>query len=560
MLSDGWKAFVFCFLGLLLLVGGAAVPAHLRSVDWDILVAAGRDSPSLVSVAARLQGEGKVGTARLLLETARGFAPDEARDLLARGEDILRSNRPLAPWGGPSPWLNRFAANVVPDPTGRPPAVLEWLLPETVRNALLRPLTASTHPTTMALVGCRQLKETTLFPPVNSASGQPLDAALLLAGALVESGRIHPSLMIEFERAATAALKGQPSTPLESGLLELLAVARYLNWDQLATLAENCEDRATLKALVTGAGANGARWGPLFSAVVLNGGAREVATFLDRNGSNGNDATADLQTALGMGTGAVQELLHRGQPLRREPVRRWVEQRLHLTEAGAALARVAGRAPVFALGLKYLLWADGVFLLVMGLWYARRLTLGDVNRQFEPRPSLPRMAAVTAAVAVLLFLGSERLLNLKSNTAKGAPARPFPVFTARLRPDIALTKTPAMNEKIIAMLVAFFVIQFTMYLVALGRVRHIRGRVVEGAVKLRLLDNEESMFDAPLYIGIGGSVLALVMRLSGFDEVSLMASYSSTLFGILFCFILKVVHVRPYRQRLILESAERKLA
>jgi hypothetical protein len=92
----------------------------------------------------------------------------------------------------------------------------------------------------------------------------------------------------------------------------------------------------------------------------------------------------------------------------------------------------------------------------------------------------------------------------------------------------------------------------------LSRLRHIRGQVVEDSVKLRLIDNEESMFDAPLYLGIGGSVLALVLRLTGFDDVSLMASYSSTLFGILFCFLLKVVHVRPYRQQLILESASRE--
>ena len=94
------------------------------------------------------------------------------------------------------------------------------------------------------------------------------------------------------------------------------------------------------------------------------------------------------------------------------------------------------------------------------------------------------------------------------------------------------------------------------YMLGLGRLRYIRAQMVDGPVKLRLLDNEEPMFDAPLYVGIGGSVLALVMRLTGFDEVSLMASYSSTLFGILFCFVLKVMHVRPYRQRLILESVE----
>jgi hypothetical protein len=38
-----------------------------------------------------------------------------------------------------------------------------------------------------------------------------------------------------------------------------------------------------------------------------------------------------------------------------------------------------------------------------------------------------------------------------------------------------------------------------------------------------------------------------------------MASYSSTLFGILFCFVLKVLHVRPYRQQLILQANQKNL-
>jgi hypothetical protein len=34
----------------------------------------------------------------------------------------------------------------------------------------------------------------------------------------------------------------------------------------------------------------------------------------------------------------------------------------------------------------------------------------------------------------------------------------------------------------------------------------------------------------------------------------LMSAYASTLFGILFVAILKILHVRPYKRRLILET------
>jgi len=36
---------------------------------------------------------------------------------------------------------------------------------------------------------------------------------------------------------------------------------------------------------------------------------------------------------------------------------------------------------------------------------------------------------------------------------------------------------------------------------------------------------------------------------------SLVSAYSSTLFGILFVALLKIFHVRPYKRKLIIESA-----
>lgn len=537
--------------GLLLLLLGTLVPAHLREVDREVLQLAGRDSPTLQVEAERALAGQRAGAARLMLEAARGLGVAGAEPL--RADDLVRSNRQIAPWGGPSPWLDRHAAAFVPDPTGRPPATLAWIMPEEVRASLLAALSESTHPVTRALLGCRELESTRLLPPVSSASGQPLDAALMLAGALVEAGRMHPSFMLELERGAIAAARGEDSMPIESALLELLAAASRLNWEQLASLMQRTEDRFALKTLVARAGSDGGGWPELFAAVVLNGGARGVAGYIDRHG---DDALADLRASLPMGAGAVQELVRRGDPVRHARVRTAMIERLGMTGVRRLLARSAVRAPGLSLAVKYLLWVDGIFLVLAGLWYARHEFLEETNRRFEPRPDFQRLLVVTAAAAVLLFLTAEGLLVLRSGGSGSGGAMPFPMFTAQLRLDVPQVRSSDMNEKVIAMLAAFFVIQLAIYMLGLGRLRYIRAQMVDGPVKLRLLDNEEPMFDAPLYVGIGGSVLALVMRLTGFDEVSLMASYSSTLFGILFCFVLKVMHVRPYRQRLILESVE----
>jgi hypothetical protein len=46
----------------------------------------------------------------------------------------------------------------------------------------------------------------------------------------------------------------------------------------------------------------------------------------------------------------------------------------------------------------------------------------------------------------------------------------------------------------------------------------------------------------------------LILVAIGIVEASLMAAYASTLFGILFVAMLKVMHLRPYRRKLILEQ------
>ena len=67
------------------------------------------------------------------------------------------------------------------------------------------------------------------------------------------------------------------------------------------------------------------------------------------------------------------------------------------------------------------------------------------------------------------------------------------------------------------------------------------------------MDNEENLFDLGLYVGLGGTVLSLILVVLNIVDASLMAAYASTLFGIIFVAILKVGFVRPSRRKLILE-------
>jgi hypothetical protein len=550
MSRDGIRSVASLVAGTALLLLGAVVPAHFRAVNESVLRAAGQGTGTVLDVAGRMLEEKRHGAARLLLEAGRTQDPArvESAGELLRVEALGRgwSMR----WGGPADWLERGIGGLggwaASTNEGAPP-VHSWILRLDVREGLARALAGSTDPAVSELLGCRELEQTVLLPPVRSSAGQPMEAALLAAGSLVISGRMHPGLALDFERSAVGARAGKGSERLETGLVDLLGAFRFLDWEQVATVASVCPDLASLHSLVTSAGVDGANWPVLLGTSMLDGrSAGGVARFLTRHGTAG---LADLRMVMGWGEGAVKILLEQGHRVERDG-----RLRLDLPE----IPRMVLRAPMIALVTKYLIWVDGLFLVFLGLGYAWQATRSEAVLAFQPRLDFAVLAALTATAGIILFLVSERFIFERPGAPRPAASVSAPALRIRLRTDIPHVTHLAMNGKILGMLVVFFVIQFFIYVLGLSRLRHIRGQVVEDSVKLRLIDNEESMFDAPLYLGIGGSVLALVLRLTGFDDVSLMASYSSTLFGILFCFLLKVVHVRPYRQQLILESASRE--
>ena len=98
------------------------------------------------------------------------------------------------------------------------------------------------------------------------------------------------------------------------------------------------------------------------------------------------------------------------------------------------------------------------------------------------------------------------------------------------------------------------------FFICLLKVREIDRREVDSLLKLRLMENEENLFDTGLYVGIAGTCISLVLQVLNLIDANLIAAYSSNLFGILCVAIVKIRLVRPYKNRLILESEERLIA
>jgi hypothetical protein len=101
----------------------------------------------------------------------------------------------------------------------------------------------------------------------------------------------------------------------------------------------------------------------------------------------------------------------------------------------------------------------------------------------------------------------------------------------------------------------FFVLQALLYVASLVKLAEIRRQQVPSRMKLKLLENEDHLFDAGLYLGFFGTIVSLILvSLGVFKQPSLMAAYSSTSFGILFVVTFKILHLRRARRQLLLKT------
>jgi hypothetical protein len=119
---------------------------------------------------------------------------------------------------------------------------------------------------------------------------------------------------------------------------------------------------------------------------------------------------------------------------------------------------------------------------------------------------------------------------------------------------ITQPSTTTMDSSTLLSIGFFAALQIAMYFACLMKIRDVAQRPVPALVKLRLMENEENLFDGGLYVGIGGTATALVLQVLGIIEPNLLAAYSSNLFGIVCVAMVKIVHVRPYKRQLILDG------
>jgi hypothetical protein len=534
-----------------MLVCGLLVPAHLRAVEESVIQRAGRNAPALIEQGLAFAREKNLGTAQLLLQAARQTQIPGNEKLAVDITNLIASEPQLQILGAREPELERLLASRDAETTRKylesasrtNVPFTDFILRLDNRERALALLRASARPAVQDLLRCRELTNTVIFPPARSASGQAFDAAVSICGLLLEKNYLSTSLARTISDQAGQASRGGNPQPLEQALLDFLSLGQRFNWGQLVTFVAHIEDAETLRLQANLARKAEAQVPVLFAAVALSERPTAVAQYLVTFSRTG---MKDLAASLRFGAGGVRELVQRNHPLH--------TAKFH-NPLASAFSGLAWRTPWFALTLKWLLYLGAGFLLAMALHFARP-PVADLERPLQVRGfHVARETLFALGFLLVVLLVSEPFLAQDSQKMEFPFRLRLPMVGNAAPAGTTRVNAPLMNQTSLLTLLLFFVLQGLLYTACIVKLAEIRRQRVPARVKLRLLENEDHLFDAGLYLGFAGTIVSLILvSLGVFKQPSLMAAYSATAFGILFVSFFKICNLRPVRRRLLLEA------
>lgn len=535
-----------------MLVAAWLMPAYLRAIDAEVLKLAGNNSPTLVDRGMAMLELEQSGPAEFFSQTATRLKVPRADFLAQQLAGYEAAHPAVSKRGGVDPYLEQILTREAAiDLTGATNA-LQAFLPPTSRRALLEAVSDTRRSGLLQILKNRELRKTVQLPPVNSAAGQPLETAILMTGLLHQSDRLSGPLRQQVEEAATRANRGGDTQPIELFYLDLLSLAQRLNWVQMTVLIERLDSFKEVGEVVDLMRRAGeAKLPALYTALMFASSPELVVHYLQQLGI---DSLGDLEFGMAQGSRAYELLLDRQVQIEQVPQREWLTAHPPFDALFFGFVGMTARVPSAGVYFKYLFVFLGGFLLIRGiselLPRATELERSLQLKQF----GLARQSVIAAALFLAIIAASEPHLVDTRQPDIPLPRWKYPMADAALVANITKPIQKFMNQLTYAALGGFLVIQGIIYIVCLLRLAEIRKQPISSDLKLKLIDNEETLFDCGLYVGLGGTVVSLVFLVLGVVKPSLMAAYSSTLFGILFVAILKIGHVRPFRRRLILET------
>lgn len=550
------KTTILLAIAALLTALAMLVPAHLRSMDLKVIEASSDDGRALEAVLDETIRSAHVGPTTLLIA---GAAVDSATEQAYDSQiDALINQRPsLRLSGGPDRSLEDFLELVQSnsDPSENLLPILPQLLPRSERASLNGMLFESSNANVAALLEARDLRGLIRLHPASHAAGAPYDAGILTLAMLIEGGHFRPALAQQIGQTAAQAKLGTPAAvrAMEDFVIATLSLGRQLDFRSLADLAEITDNLSDWAEKATLFRAQPDRVAQLYTALRFSGESSNLFNYLAEYSETGS---TDLDTALSNGPEATQALLESKLPIYRS-----------VGVVGQAASRLSQFRPQTFVELsseqrQSALWLKFALLVLAGLAFALamaaawRASLSEVSPVEKTlAPIVARNFFISLVVAITLWILIEpEVLKSKNTSTDSAPRIEFAVTDTLQSLKEPIKAMQELNQVTLLVLALFFIVQLVIYCFCLIKLKEIGKQKLSADMKLRLLDNEENLFDFGLYVGLGGTVLSLILVAVGIVEASLMAAYASTLFGILFVAVLKVLNLRPYRRHLIIEA------
>lgn len=535
-------------LGGLIIAFGWVVPSRFKSVPFEVVREAGQAGKSLSEKGHGLLLDGNYGAARLIAEAAMGLGEERASLVASRVAMELESNPQLALWGAWDPFLEVALKDVPMESYSTEPGVLGILLAKPCRIPVSDLLSNSGNPLVRDLMATGMFTTYRRLFPVSSTSGRPLETTLLALGLLAQGDHFNDSLRSELRDLILEAKATGSIGALEDFYLNSLSLMRIFNWGQFKEAFAKLESADSLQRL---------RYllhrkpesRPLVYAMSLNArNVDDLFAYLERYGDLGFER---LQSALATGVSGYRLALREQLPIETEAPE---GSGSFVGKVQALLSPFSLRNPELSLGVKYGCFFVGSFVALWGVSLFGRFYRESIS------PSLAltqRFFGASASVLVFAVL-SEPFLSA-SGTFEGYNFSFVMPVLAQVDGELQIvetTPTTSMETATLLSIAFFFLLQALVFLICMLKVREIEKRDLDPLVKLKLMENEENLFDSGLYVGIAGTCISLVMQVIGIVEANLLAAYSSNLFGILCVAIVKIRLVRPYKTRLIMASEE----
>ena len=530
-------------VGLAILILGWIIPANIKSIDPLLLKKAAQLSKSIVEEGVALVGNDRVGPAQIVLTAAIDIGHPDTNRLINAIAEYQRRRPELVPWGGSDRHLEQVFNLRESALTATNQPIIPILIPEKNRATVARFLAASRSGNVAAILETRALTNFAQFAPALGPGGQPLDATILMTALLADSNQLNDRLATSLKALAEVAPKNTAERQaLEIFYLDLLSLGKRLNWVQLAELLKLCPDTKTVHFYADQAKTSPELFPTIYTAAALSRQPEQVAALINRFGRT---SVSDISFALLTGVDALAELLRRQVPIRASK-----------TTTTDTLVSLSLNFPRIAVILKVICFLIGVALMVHGIG----LLFPPPPGLAETAPAIPfvRTGTLALGICILLVLASEPFLFTKGPRPEyqfeiavpGSPQTPVPSL-GKPTP----TK-PVMDITTIFSIVLFLLIQVFVYIVCLTKISEIEGQNLPALLKLKLVENEENLFDTGLYVGIGGTAAALVLQTMSIIDANLLAAYSSNLLGIVCVALVKIRHVRPFKRRLIMDAAK----